>query len=41
MKPTKMLEKHVTNKFNVIINLHKTMNVRLTDLKLVQAGFFL
>lgn len=36
MKPTVMLEKHFTNKFGAIANLHKTMNVCLFDLKLVQ-----
>ena len=40
MKPIKMLEKHFTNKFSVIINLHKIMNVCLIDPKLVQAGLF-
>lgn len=40
MKPIKMLEKHFTNKFSVIINLHKIMNVCLIDPKLVQAGVF-
>lgn len=39
MKPTMMLEKHFTNKFSAIINLHQTMNVCVIDLKLVQGGF--
>lgn len=41
MKPIMMLEKHFTNKFSAIINLHQTMNVCVIDLKLVQGGFLL
>lgn len=41
MKPTMMLEKHFTNKFSAIINLHQTMNVCVIDLKLAQGGFLL